>query len=308
MKKIILGAILLCSAMSCSDDSSNQDGAANQETSMNINLSAQKTNITGKDVKRGILPVTVNSVVINVDPWTSASVGQGVIDGTRLPSVFNFSVVSNDTEGALDGFEIRNFSTGISLFTVTASSTTTGETINYGSFTGESSTSSVNDLFIKWEAEPVAIKYTSTPQTIDVIAGINTPVSFTLIPANGRVISVFQLSDELKGWNYAAKVQTNFNDVLSATEFFDVDKTHNAVTYIDGVNTYHGAILKHIITIFDDQGEKVAEYPVVIDVTNGESNNTIYTILSDQIPESNQLQTTILVPDFVSPPATEQGI
>lgn len=307
MKKILLGALLLFSAISCSeDDSPNQ--VANQETSMNIHLSAQRTNLTGKDVKRGILPVTVNSVVINVDPWTSASVGQGVIDGTRLPSVFNFSVVSDDTVGALDGFEIRNFSTGISLFTVNASSTTTGETINYGSFTGESSTSSVNDLFIKWEAKPVAIKYTSTPQTIDVIAGINTPVSFTLIPANGRVISVFQLSDELKGWNYTAKVQTNFNDVLSATEFFDVDNTHNAVTYIDGVNTYHGAILKHIITIFDDKGEKVAEYPVVIDVTNGESNNTIYTILSDQIPESNQLQTTILVPDFVSPPATEQGI
>ncbi|HKO77740.1 MAG TPA: hypothetical protein VJU52_11000, partial [Flavobacterium sp.] len=274
----------------------------------NIQLSAQKTSITGKDVKRGILPVTVNAVVINVDPWTSADVGQGVSDQTRLASRFNFNIVSDDNLDASDGFEIRNFSTGISLFTVTANSSIMGEESVWGSWTGESSTLSVNDLFIKWEAKSVAINYRANPQTINVIAGINTPVSFTLLPLNGRVISVFQLSDELKGWNYTAKVQTNFQNGISYTEFIDVDKTHNGVTYVDGYHTYHGAQLNHIITIFDDKGEKVAEYPVAVDVTNGESTNTIYTILSDQIPESNKLQTTILVPDFISPLPSEKGI
>jgi hypothetical protein len=308
MRKIVLGAILLFSVISCSEDSTGQDEVANQETSMNIQLSAQKTNITGKDVKRGILPVTVNAVVIKVQPWNPNGMGGwGENDQTRLASTFNFSIVSDEIVGASDGFEIRNFSTGISKFTVSANSGTSGEEYVYGFWTGESSTLSANDLFIKWEARPVAINYTSSTQTIDVIAGINTPVSFTLLPTNGRVISVFQLSNELKDWNYSAKVQTKY-DGGSGTGFIDVDKTHNGVTHLDGYYTYHGAPLKHIVNIFDDKGEKVAEYPVTVDVTNGESTNTIYTILSDQIPAGNKLQTTILVPDFKSPPASEKGI
>ncbi|MDR6843953.1 hypothetical protein [Flavobacterium granuli] len=312
MRKIILGAILLFSVMGCSEDSAKQDEVANQETSMNIHLSAQKSNITGKDVKRGILPVTVNLVYISVQPWSQNGIhGDGEIDVTRLANTFVFNIVSNDSDGASDGFEIRNFSTGISQFTVTAHS----DNINipnvkaYGSCVGESSILSVNDLFIKWEAKPVAINYTSDVQTIDVKAGINTPVFFTLLPINGRVIAVFQLSDELKDWNYSAKVQTLNDSGLLNSGLIDVDKTHNGVTYLDGlfVNEDNSS-RTHTITIFDDKGEKVAEYPVAIDVTNGESTNTIYTILSDQIPESNKLQTTILVPDFKSPPASEKSI
>lgn len=312
MKKNILGAILLFSIISCSEDSMKHDEVASQETSMNINLSAPKTNLTGKDVKRGILPVTVKTVAIKVQPWNpNFALGAGGPDLTRLASTFDFKIVPDANVDASDGFEIRNFSTGISQFNVTASSSTAssnmmGEVSDYGSWTGESSTLSVNDLFIKWEAKSVAINYRANPQIINVIAGINTPVSFTLLPLNGRVISVFQLSDELKNWNYTAKVQTNYD--MYNTGLIAVDKTHNGVTYIDGTRAYQGVSVKHIIAIFDDKGEKVAEYPIAIGITNGESTNTIYTILSDQIPASNKLQTTILVPDFKSPPPSEKGV
>lgn len=295
MKKIILAGILLFGLISCSDDSTTHDEIASQETSMNIHLNSQKSNITGKDVKRGTLPITVNSVVIKVQP----SISNGGSDPSRVASVFNFGIVSDNIVGAADGFEIRNFSTGISKIFVTANSGT-GEEYVYGNWTGESSTSSVNDLFIKWEAKLVAVNYISTAQTIDVVAGVNTPVSFTLLPTNGRVISVFQLSNELKDWNYTAKVQTKYEGG-SGTGLINIDKTHNGVTHLDGYYASHGAPLKHIISIFDDKGEKVAEYAVVVDITNGESTNTIFTILSDKIPAGNKLQTTILVPDFKSP-------
>ena len=88
----------------------------------------------------------------------------------------------------------------------------------------------------------------------------------------------------------------------------NIDKTHNGLTHLDGFYAYHGAPLKHIISIFDDNGEKVAEYAVVVDITNGESTNNIFTILSDQIPAANKLQTTILVPDFKSPLPSEKDI
>ncbi|MBF4473427.1 hypothetical protein [Flavobacterium sp. HJJ] len=297
MRKIVLGGMLLLSVISCSDGATVQDEAVSQETSMNINLNSERTSLTGKDVKRGTLPVTVNSVVIKATP----------VDVAKLPSIFNFNIVSDNNVSASDGFEIRNFSTGISKFSVTANSGTNGEEYVYGFWAGESSTLSVNDLFIKWAAKSVAVNYITNVQTIDVKAGINTPVSFTLLPTNGRVISVFQLSDELKGWNYKVKVQTKY-DGGSGTGFVDVDKTHNGVTHLDGYYTYRGAPLKHIITIFDDKGEKVAEYGVVVDITNGESTNTIYTILSDQIPAANKLQTTILVPDFKSSEPTVKQI
>lgn len=295
MKKIVLVGVLLMGLLSCSGGDTT-DQIVNKETSMNIRLDSQKTNITGKDVKRGTLPVTVSAVVIKVQPWIS----NGGIDQTRVASTFNFGIVSDNTVGAADGFEIRNFSTGVSKIFVTANSSFGLEEYVYGTWKGESSTSSVNDLFIKWEAKAVAVNYTSTAQIINAVAGINTPVSFTLLPINGRVISVFQLSNELKDWNYTAKVQTKYEGG-SGSGLVDVDKTHNGLTHIDGFYAYHGAPLKHIIAIFDDKGEKVAEYAVAVDITNGESTNTIFTILSDKIPEASKLQTTILVPDFQSP-------
>ncbi|MBP1223583.1 hypothetical protein [Flavobacterium sp. 1355] len=306
MKKITLLGLLLFALVSCSEDGTKPDEIVSKETSMNIKLNSQNSNITGKDVKRGTLPVTVNSVEIKAQPWIPNSedkINGGIMDLTRLASIFNFNIVSDNTIGAADGFEIRNFSTGVSRFTVTANSVIENEMSQngiFGTWTGESSTLSVNDLFIKWEARSAMVNYESNAQIINVVAGINTPISFTLIPINGRVISVFKLSDELKNWNYTAKVETKFVGG-SGTGIRVVDKANSAITYLDGYYTSHGAALKHIINIFDDKGEKVAEYEVPVEVTNGESTNTIYTIVSDKIPASNKLQTTILVPDFKSP-------
>ncbi|KAF2333399.1 MAG: hypothetical protein REI96_04520 [Flavobacterium nitrogenifigens] len=303
MKIKLLLSLLFFSLISCSKDDANNNEIVAQETSMNILLNSEKTNITGKDVKRGILPVTVNSVVIKVQPWTTG----GGIDPTRVASVFNFNIVADNNTSAADGFEIRNFSTGVSRLSVTANSSSTVQEYVYGNWTNESSTLSVNDLFIKWEAQSPAVNYISNAQTINAVAGINTPVSFTLIPTNGRIISVFQLSNELKDWNYSAKVQTKFEGG-SGSGMANVDKTHNGITHLDGYYAYQGAPLKHLVSIFDDKGEKVAEYAVPVTVVNGESVNTIYTILSDKIPEGNKLQTTILVPDFKSPLPDQKDI
>ncbi|WP_166920092.1 hypothetical protein [Flavobacterium poyangense] len=300
MKKIILVGLVLFSAISCSESDVEQDKVVSQETSMNIHLNSQKTNITGKDVKRGTLPVTVNNVTIKVQPWDPAGYdGLGAPDYTRLASIFKFGIVSNDNVSAADGFEIRNFSTGISSFQVFANSGTSDEEYVYGSWLGESSTLSVNDLFIKWEQKPVAVNYGANNQIIDVIAGVNTPLSFILNPMNGRVLSVFQLSDELKAWNYSAKVRT-LAEGGNSTGPIDVNKSRNAITNLDGYDVIPTAPLKHIIAIFNDKGVKVAEYAVAINAIKGESVNTIYTIHSDKIPAANKLQATILVPDFKS--------
>lgn len=298
MKKIVLVGLLLFSLISCSEDKETSDEIAIQETSMNINLNSPKTNISGKDVKRGTLPVVINAAVIIVQPWTLA----GGIDPSRVESVFNFDIVSDNKAGAADGFEIKNFSTGTSRIFVRAHSSVPGKGYEwvYGIWTGESSTASVNDLFIKWEAKPVAINYFIPAKIMDLIAGVNNPVSFTLEAMNGRMISVFQLSNELKSWNYSATVETTMGSGSSAG-LMTVDKTRNAVSYLDGYYTTEGKPIKHIINIFDDKGEKVAQYAVPADVKNGESTNTIFTILSDKIPAANKLQTTILVPDFKSP-------
>lgn len=303
MKIKLLLSLLFLTLISCSDDSIDNNENAVQETSMNILLNSERTNITGKDVKRGTLPVTVNSVVIKVQPWAIS----GTIDPTRIASVFSFNIVADNNTAAADGFEIRNFSTGVSRLSVTANSSSTGQEYVYGNWTNESSTLSVNDLFIKWEEKPAAVNYISNVQTIDAVAGVNTPISFTLLPTNGRVISVFQLSNELKDWNYSAKIQTKYEGG-SGSGLANVDKTHNGITHLDGYYASQGAPLKHIINIFDDKGEKVAEYAVAVDVKNGESTNTIYTILSDKIPAANKLQTTILVPDFKSPLPNQKDI
>ncbi|MBO9586672.1 MAG: hypothetical protein J7574_21095 [Flavobacterium sp.] len=303
MKRKLLLCTFFLSLISCSQDDANNNEAVTQETSMNILLNSDKTNITGKDVKRGTLPVTVSSVVIKVQPWYES----GGIDPSRVASVFNFNIVADNTTNAADGFEIRNFSTGVSRLIVTANSSSTGQEYVYGNWTNESSTSSVNDLFIKWEAKPAEVNYISNLQTINAVAGVNSPVSFTLLAINGRAISVFQLSDELKNWNYSAKVQTKYEGG-SGSGLATVDRAHNGITHLDGYYASQGAPLKHLITIFDDKGEKVAEYAVPVTITNGESTNTIYTILSDKIPEGNKLQTTILVPDFKSPAPDQKDI
>ncbi|MFV8327626.1 hypothetical protein [Flavobacterium sp. ZS1P14] len=276
--------------MSCSEDTKTHDVIANQETSMKIGFTSKKTNLTGKNVKRGVLPITVDFINI-----TSTGLNGLTID-------YPFNIVPNETVDASDDFIIKNFQTGVISLKV----------VNYlkGGNTGNnyreimvSDDRSISVIFNDYDKRAPIMFYSSVNKQITAVAGENEPVVFELIPENGRILSMFELSQELKDLNYTAKIEGGMDGALNYHISAIVSNLNNVINEESGghvVESRNGWINKYKVSIYNDKSELVMVYEIPYTVVKGESVNAIYTITSDKIPSTNQLPSTIIVPLFKS--------
>jgi hypothetical protein len=292
----IIGAILLFSAIGCSTENTNENSEVNQETSMKIGFNYSKTNLTGKDVKRGILPVILTHVDITTD-LVSGQYDMPVSGNVQIK--YPFDIVPDETVGASDEFIIKNFQTGRVLFNAKGmtSSRLLGDTFGVRDHYIVEEKGDITTVFNKYNAMNPLILYGC--QTIkNTVAGDNNSIEMNLIPYTGRLISIFKLSDELKGLNYTAKIASYENPYISPAT---VNKENCAVLYLCGNQVGDGNSIGFLnVTVYDENGEAIYAYQVRQTAVKGESLNTIYTITSDNFPSTNHLQSTIFVPEFKS--------
>lgn len=245
------------------------------------------------DVKRGILPILLTNVEIRTD----------LIDEYDFPvqgnvqMKYSFNIVPDETVGASDNFIIKNFQIGRVSFI--ARGITSSRLSDYNSTARDhtilAEDTDVATAFNKYDVMNPLITYSGSVIK-NTTAGDNNSIEVNLTPNTGRVISIFNLSDELKALNYTAEI-AGVSGGGSAT----LNKDNCVVLHLCG-NQVNGNIeLASVnIVVSDESGEIVYAYRIDQTAVRGESVNVIYTITSNNFPSANHLQSTIFVPEFES--------
>ena len=285
MRKVILLAAIILVVVSCSNDQKTEIGS---EASVKILFNNNK--LSNKNIQRGLLPVTVDIINIHTQK-----------QGENLFINYPFTLVDNGTVGAETEFVLKNLQMGTVNFSIFTNGGF-GSGFQFGGGDGAlyygqrmvvAETLSLQSAFDKYSVIKPGIVFTATG-TKDMIAGINDPINFNLKAANGRIISIYTLSQALKDMNYTAKIEaySSGNAILNKI---------NCVVRYEGTKacyTNNGNLAEETVTIFDEAGLVVAVYVVTPIVVNGESTNTIYTITENNIPAATLISPTIFVPDF----------
>nr|WP_315215307.1 hypothetical protein [uncultured Flavobacterium sp.] len=295
MKKVILFSMVLFSMISCSTDKNDE---IVKEASVKV-LFKNNNSLTGKNIQRGLIPVTVDIINIHTQK-----------NGESLFIDYPFSLVDNGTVGADTEFVLRNLQMGTVNFSVFTNggfgSGSFGQgngSLYYGERMIVAEMGSLQSVFDKYSIIKPGIVFTATG-TKEMIAGINEPITFNLNPANGRIISIYTLSQELKDLNYTAKIEA----IWSGDAVLNKD---NCVVRYEGTKACYygnGNIADETVTIFDEMGQVVAVFVVKPNIVNGESTNTIYTVTENNIPAATLISPTIFVPDFKNDLPSNSGI
>lgn len=296
MRNSILCLFAFFSMMSCS---SNDEQIIDKEASVKVLF--KTNNLTGKNIQRGLIPVTVD--VINIHTRKQ---------GESLYIDYPFTLVANGTTGADTEFVLKNLQMGTVDFSVFTNGGGFGAGFGqsdassyYGEHMVVAETGSLQSIFDKYSAKKPGIIFTATG-TKEMVAGLNEPITFNLKPENGRIISIYTLSQALKDLNYTVKIEANESTIKSAILTKD-----NCVVRYEGTKMCrpnNGNIADEKVTIYDETGEVVATFIVSPIIVKGQSTNTIYTVTEDKIPAATSIAPTVFVPDFKNDAPTEQGI
>jgi hypothetical protein len=293
MKKVILCLSILFAVISCSDDENSKTG---KDASVKVFFNKKLTN---KNIQRGLIPVVVD--IINIHTQKG---------GESLFIDYPFTLVDNGTAGAETEFVLKNLQMGTVNFKVFTnggfgSGNNFGEG-NGGLYYGEravvAETGTLQSVFDKYSVKKPGIVFAANGTKV-MVAGINEPITFDLKASNGRIISIYTLSQALKDMNYTAKIEAIWsgNAILNKS---------NYVVRYEGTKACslgNGNIAEETITVFNAIGETVAVFVVKPIIVNGESTNTIYTVTEDNIPTATLITPTIFVPEFKNDAPAQKG-
>lgn len=291
MKKLFFLALCILFSISCSSDKNSE--LAN-EASIKV-LFKSKNSLTGKNVQRGLIPVTVD--IINIHTRKK---------GESLYINYPFTLVDNGTVGVDSEFVLRNLQMGEVDFSVFTNGGWASNQFGggdpflyYGIRKIASETGSLQSVFDKYSVIKPGIFFTATGSK-NMIAGVNEPITFSLVAGNGRIISIYVLSQELKDLNYTAKIEAfeSGSGILNK---------NNCVVRYEGTKACfkgNGDIADEKVTVYDDKGVEVAVFIVKPIIENGQSTNTIYTVKENDIPAANTISSSIFIPDFKNDPPT----
>lgn len=307
MKKTILGLVLFFSLVGCSSDDSGSTGTGEaKEANMKIGFVNPNVKITGKDVLRNTLPVEIESVIVT-------SVNAGVF----YDNVFN--LVENGTAGAESDFILRNLKTGTSEFTVLTTTNVAPSNWYVSIPVVEDENESLNSISQRLMNKTPSVVYKSK-QTVsrNVVAGENDAIQFELEAINGRLISLFQFAEDLKGKGYTAKLfcgQIIYEDpetppnyqlnptptpVAFTSEQIVSDylcsgtKVNNA--YFWTTRTHSGRTYRLEVYDVNNDLVKITEFDVPY--INGVSVNNLYTITSDGMLDESSTQSTFVITEL----------
>lgn len=268
MKKVLFLFTLLLMVTACSTDSEPSTGV--QTTNVAISIDQPSTTVTGKQIKRGNIPVWVNTLKIKAT--------SNVFSNYSVETPFTF-----DEQNGASYIGLDNVAVGSNSFT--ASTTTdspqfyqlTNFTVNSGDLNAKFA-SALDNI----DNENPYVLYTGATTANVASTGTNV-ISIPMTTLNGRLLSVFQLADNLKSLGLQAKITASVSGLSSLTA---ITKGNELVTFkwsdvnsvLDKEVTY-----KVEVSAINNQSVILKSYEVKQKVLASTSLSCYYTINSDGI-------------------------
>lgn len=267
--KTILLALMFLTLFSCSTDDTNQDDSMKKTS---VAFSIDQPPKTGKQIKRGNIPLWVNSINI------------------KAKSVFypTYEVQDNFTFDEQNGaslITLSDIAIGSNVFTATTTTDSpqfyqlTNYTVNTGTIDQKFDTALDN---INNELPYVLYAGTKTETVTETGPNL---VQIPMNTNNGRLLSVFQLNQLLKDNNYQAKVTSTYT-TDNTTALNAVTKGNELVTFKwSNVNSVQGATVTYKIEVskINNQNVILKTYSITQDIKASTSISCYYTINEDGI-------------------------
>lgn len=268
--KTILLALMFLTLFSCSTDDTNQDDSM-KKTSVAFAID-QPSSTTGKQIKRGTIPLWVNSINIKA---------KSVVYPTyEVQDNFTF-----DEQNGASLITLSDIAIGSNVFTATTTTDSpqfyqlTNYTINTGTIDQKFDTALDN---INNELPYVLYAGTKTETVTETGPNL---VQIPMNTNNGRLLSVFQLNQLLKDNNYQAKVTSTYT-TDNTTALNAVTKGNELVTFKwSNVNSVQGATVTYKIEVskINNQNVILKTYSITQDIKASTSISCYYTINEDGI-------------------------
>lgn len=262
---LALGIILLLA--SCSQEETETQGVQTRDVVFTIDQPT--TAPTGKQIKRSNIPIWVNTIKIKA-----------------TSNVFTYSTEDNYTFDQTNGASfigLDNVAIGANTFT--ASTTTdspqffqlTNFTVNSGTFDSKFSTALDNI-----DNENPYVLYTGS-KTETIASTGSSVVALPMLTNNGRILSVFQVTDQLKTLGLQAKITASVTGETAQTATTKSNeivtfKWSNANAIADKEVTY-----KIEVSAINAQNTILKTYEVKQKIVASTSISCFYTINSDGI-------------------------
>lgn len=291
MKKITYLLMIVFGLSSCSKDESD---VSTTEAVLRINAkTVSDINFTGKPIKRNTLPASLKTIFV----YTQA---------TGLSEIENqFEIVSDETAGASNDIILKGISLGLTNVRAVARTYDLPVELSHVDHEFVKGKTSVNIVYSELSAHKPIIKFVSKPiDPITIVAGENSPVTFDLLPEQGRAIFIFKLSDELKSLNYSCifivrSGGASSNPMESIFDSYTISGDMVTGLIVDGFyvgKLYNNPRIEY--EIFDGNNESKFKGAVSIPIVKGASTDKIFTITSDNIPVENTTQTIFKIDDL----------
>lgn len=283
MKTIFKFLIVLILGLfySCSTDETQETGTTIQKTSVAFIVDQPSAQTAGKQIKKTGIPVWVNSIKIKA-----------------VSNVFtNYETSDNyafDNQNGASYISLDNVAIGSNSFTSTTTTDSpqfyqlTNFTVNSGSFEAKFATALDNI-----DNENPYVLYAGNTTAIISSAG-SSIVTIPMTTLNGRILSVFQVTDQLKSLGLQAKITASATGETTQTA---ITKGNELVTFkwsnANSVNEKE-VTYKVEISAINAQSTILKTYEVKQKVIASTSLSCFYTINSDGISLSkNDVKITL---------------
>lgn len=268
IKAIILASMFL-TLSACSTDEINMDDTI-QKTS--VAFSIEQPTKTAKQIKRGTIPLWVNS--INIKAKSVVYPTYEVQDNFTFDEQNGYSVIS-----------LNDVATGGNVFTAS----TTTDSPQFYQLTNF--TANTGNIDTKFDAaldninnELPYVLYTGTKTETVTESSVNL-IQIPMTTTNGRLLSVFQLNQVLKDGGYQAKVTSTYtlgtNTALNA-----VTKGNELIALKwSNINSVQGAVITYKVEVskINNQSVILKTYTISQEVKASTSISCYYTITDEGI-------------------------
>jgi hypothetical protein len=248
MKKLVLAAIIAFGFVACSDDSETPESITSKNTSTvtaKIGIGKDAFPTTGKNVNRGTIPTTINTITVDV-----VNINASVPTSKTI-----FDLVSS---GGANQFLIENVASGANTFT--AKATTTGLaklTLVPYNFTNIATT----DAMLKGEKDAVPYAKYEAIVGMNIVLGAPQEVRFPLLTNHGRIIGVIETASELSATGRKVEVVAQrfdqSNTALAAAVTLDLTGSKCILAVWNDDTAVKGNYMTYIVNVYSANGETI---------------------------------------------------
>lgn len=260
----MLSAFIALSIVSCSQDNDSPENISGiNSTSITAKIGVGKDafpNTTGKNVNRGTIPTTINTITVDV-----------VNNNPAFPSAQTvFDLVST---GGASQFLIENVASGSNTFTAKATTIGTPKlsVVPYD-YVSDGNTDA------KITAEKNAVPYAKYEAVVgmNIILGAPQEILFPLLTNNGRIIGTVETGSVLSGTGrkvgvIAQRFDPN-NSALAPEATFDLTGSKSVIAVWNDDTAIKGNYMKYIVNVYGPDGltiEKTFDKTIAIIESTG---------------------------------------